>query len=84
MGGSLSSLSAGSLSVASALVRYTLVTLVQLGPFDALLRFLERRPYLGKAFSLSFTKDFPRYIAPGFKTEPPRAKRSARDFPEAE
>jgi ferredoxin len=54
----------------SALLGFTLycgLTLVQLGPLDALLRLLERHPALKPAFYRSFTQQFPRYLAPGFE-----------------
>lgn len=59
---------------------YCGLTLVQLGPLDALLRLLERSPALKGAFYRSFTKGFPRYLAPGFeatlrgKASPPSTK----------
>lgn len=59
---------------------YCGLTLVQLGPLDALLRRLERSPAFKAAFYRSFTKKFPRYLAPGFeavlrgKGTPPPAK----------
>lgn len=46
---------------------YCGLTLVQLGPLDALLRLLERSPALKAAFYRSFTKGYPRYLAPGFE-----------------
>lgn len=46
---------------------YCALTLVQLGPLDALLRLLERSPALKAAFYRSFTKGYPRYLAPGFE-----------------
>lgn len=48
---------------------YCALTLVQLGPLDALLRLLERSPAFKRAFYRSFTKEFPRYLAPGFEAE---------------
>lgn len=56
--------------IAGALIGFALycaLTLVQLGPLDALLRLLERSPAMRAAFYRSFTKEFPRYLAPGFE-----------------
>lgn len=56
--------------IVGALVGFALycgLTLIQLGPVDALLRLLERSPALKGAFYRSFTKGYPRYLAPGFE-----------------
>jgi ferredoxin len=66
-GGSLPWLLAGLLEVTMALVLYSGFTFLQVGPLDTVLRFIERRPAMRKIFARSFTKPFPRYLAPGFE-----------------
>ncbi len=73
---SLPALPAGAFGPAAfilGLALFAAFTLLQVGPFDALLRWLERRPALRKAFSKGASSGFRRYLAPGFK---PGASRS--------
>jgi ferredoxin/flavodoxin len=67
LGGNLPRLIAGVLEVAVAFALYSAFTFLQVGPLDAILRFIERRPAMRKIFAHSFTKSFPRYLAPGFE-----------------
>jgi len=67
LGGNLPRLIAGLLEVAVALTLYSAFTFLQVGPLDAILRFIERCPAMQKIFAHSFTKPFPRYLAPGFE-----------------
>lgn len=62
-------LASGLLEAAGGIALYSAFTFLQVGPLDAVLRLLERRPASKKAFDRSFTKGFPRYLAPGFEAE---------------
>ncbi|MBL8968814.1 MAG: EFR1 family ferrodoxin [Spirochaetaceae bacterium] len=67
---SLPALPAGAFGPAAfglGLVLFAAFTLLQVGPFDALLRWLERRPALRRAFSKGASSGFRRYLAPDFK-----------------
>jgi len=49
------------------LIFFAAFTALQLGPFDAVIRALERWPRSKKLFEASHTKGYARYLAPGFK-----------------
>ncbi|MFH2114162.1 MAG: EFR1 family ferrodoxin [Spirochaetota bacterium] len=49
------------------LLVYIALTAVQLGPLNALIRTLERRPAFRRFFTAGFTRKYKRYLAPGFK-----------------
>ncbi len=65
----------GPASFALGLALYAALTVLQLGPLDALLRAAERSKPLRRLLTSGPTKRFPRYLAPGFspatRTESP-------------
>ena len=46
---------------------YGVLTAIQLGPLNALICILERRPAFKRFFSAGFTRKYRRYLAPGFR-----------------
>ena len=71
----------GLVSFLAGSLLYIAVTLAQLGPLDALLRALERKPAFRRFFTANFTKRYTRYLAPGFK--PPATLPTAAATPTA-
>jgi ferredoxin len=69
----------GLVSFLAGSLLYIAVTLAQLGPLDALLRALERKPAFRRFFTANFTKRYARYLAPGFKPPAASTNTSARD-----
>ncbi len=57
----------GPASFLAGVLVYSAITMLQLGPGDALLRALERKPAFRRFFAANFTKGYVRYLAPGFK-----------------
>jgi len=63
---------AGNLLFAAGFISLVLaLTFLQLGPFDVLIRILERIPVLSPLFRTGFSTKFRRYLAPGFRPAPP-------------
>jgi len=61
----------GLASFALSLALYAALTVLQLGPLDALLRAAERSRALRRIFVAGPTRRFPRYLAPGFSPRIP-------------
>ncbi len=60
----------GTASVAAfvlSLAVYAVLSALQLGPLDALVRTMERARALRRLFTASYTRRYARYLAPGFK-----------------
>ena len=60
----------GTASVAAfvlSLAVYAVLSALQLGPLDALVRAMERARALRRLFTASYTRRYARYLAPGFK-----------------
>ena len=49
------------------LLVYAVLTALQLGPLNALICILERRPAFKRFFTAGFTRKYRRYLAPGFR-----------------
>ncbi|OHD80246.1 MAG: hypothetical protein A3J97_01460 [Spirochaetes bacterium RIFOXYC1_FULL_54_7] len=49
------------------LLIYFVLTALQLGPLNALIRILERRPAFKRLFTAGSTRKYRRYLAPGFR-----------------
>ena len=64
----------GLASFALSLALYAALTVLQLGPLDALLRAAERSRALRRIFVAGPTRRFPRYLAPGFSPRIPSGR----------